>query len=241
MQKGIILSIVFACVLVVLIAGCTNAPSSTPSSNTQSTNVVTTTITNIEIPTTKIANVTLTAIPTSILTIIPVSPTILTPTISQRSSKFVEPFVNTISYKLFYPSPGVTNCEMGNLFPDIVNDPTYGINRSKPQKSKLQGFSAGELKSKLDLMNTNVSPVDMCSGAPANPYWNVLVVNAILTGRNQPGQITNVTVFVSSNGYKFPVMSSPVELKLDQVYPYTSYIILKADQVEYVSPQIGFN
>jgi hypothetical protein len=160
-----------------------------------------------------------------------------------QTKKFSEPFVNSFNYKTLHAQPGITNCEMEYIFPDIVDDPLYGLNLSSPRNSKLQGFYAGEILKRADKSVYEIGAVDNCYGnIPKTPYWNFISVNGLLTGRDPLDQKTNFTLLVQYGGWKFPVKSSLETLKMDQQYPYTAYILIKNDQINEIgSIQLSFS
>jgi hypothetical protein len=228
MQKRIIL-IAFLVLGIVLVSGCTSPQNTAPASP-------------------------VTAIPTSLSTDIPVTQTSTGPfspditfrpqgqppapgVVTEQTTRIQtdNPHLEYFNIRKNTYDSRIPNCIMQNAFPAIANDPYYGINQLNPKLSTLTKdqydqflwkYTAG--KSENSLLNE----LPECRGVEGNPEWNFVEILVILNPTNVKPSPYTITEVVRSNGEIIAQFSTTRTLVIDDKIALTSYVPVKADEMD---------
>ena len=124
---------------------------------------------------------------------------------------------------------------MGDAFPAIAKDPDYGIKQIVP---KLASLSEDEYETFLrkytegKAENTPVKTLPQCQGYEGDPRWNFVETRVIVNPTNvRPANYT-ISLDVRSNGEIIAQFRTTRTLIIDQKVTLTSYIPVKADELD---------
>jgi hypothetical protein len=243
--------LILLCIAIIFTAGCTNqtVPPATMTSPTPTTLLPTTAttsaITTSPIPTTipsinVTPNVTTNSIPK-----IAVS-TIATPVPQITKTAADDPLVE--NFKMSNERYGISECIMKQVFPDIVNDPNYGLNSANP---KLVGISAEKWNAfykdwttgKTTGMSQTFS-VSKCQNIPISESttWDFAYVTAKIVPRNGNPSDYTIILSITSNGKNVAQIITNETLTIDQPITIESWIPIKRTEISSLgNPSINFN
>lgn len=243
----------------VLFSGCTISPPISTSPNTQTTVIPTQTHTTCPIGYVLSQDVngnTYCALPTTIPTTIgtpvlttassrpeitqvqevletPSSPTPVQTEI--QGKKPADPFVSMQAPKTAITD--IPNCTMGELVP-AVKEPGYGLNSVK--QLKLYFMSPGDYNKVFREYTENTNAFSMCYGVSVDPYWDILLLNSLITARNANPTTYNITLVVKSMGVDGPEYHTTLTMNPGQQYPLSVYIPIRKDQISLFSYDFKF-
>jgi hypothetical protein len=130
------------------------------------------------------------------------------------------------------------NCLMGNAFPFIKNETSYGIQQIVP---KLSAISEDEYWSFLrrytqgNAENTPLKIITACQGSvTAEPTWNFVEIRVVLDPTNYNRANYTITENVWSDGKivaQFPITR---QLVIDEQVILTSYIPVRTNEVDLI-------
>ena len=255
MKKDTIFSLIVICISVIFIAGCTNQ--SIPTASTQaptSMTIVTTaavesTIQSTPIPTTASLLVKTNISSINVTTNSPstnVPSTISTPAFqTTKESVASDPYVNRFTLTKY--RYGISDCIMKQAFPDIANDPDYGIHSAHP---KLVGISNEKwnafYQDYITGKNTGQSTfsVSKCQDVPImdSTTWDFAYVEALLTPRNARPSDYSIIITLNVNGKGVAQLISNETLTLEQKITIESWIPIKRTEIDSLgNPSLNFN
>ena len=229
MQKGILFAPLIIFIGVMVAAGCTGTGS------TDATTQATPTSRIVHLPATVIPNATSPAANTSITTpSFNVKPTTTIDT-SVYFAAADDPFMNKITFNVI--SWTISDCYMQEIFPDIVNNPNYGINASY---SNITSISPGQFNAIWrkwgKVANQNNSATDQCHNVPINHQWDFVHISAGFTPRNTGPSNYEIATVVKGFGNDLAVFTTTRNLTKDKTnVQIESYIPLRADQTSFIS------
>lgn len=212
-------------IVVLFTTGCTNTASAPVATPTSLVIYVTVTQTPIE---SAVPVISPTASATKITTTTPDINTQVT--LTQADNPHME---NLQFTRNVFPI-NINNCPMQQIFPDIANDPTYGLTQSPP---KIEAISAGQFNTFLreytegSADTTKLVGVDRCEGSVVNPTWNFVEVSAKVTPTNARPVNYTISMNVRSQGKIIAQFPTTEKLTLGQIITFSSYIPLKTDDM----------
>jgi len=241
----------FTIVVLVFIAGCSSnsvkesvVPTTTPSLP-PSTTIVTTTVVGSPVITPPILTATPSLNPTD-TTSHNAAQTIATPIPQLTKIAADDPFVNNIQlHKYVY---GLNDCIMKQAFPDIANDPNYGLKATPP---KLIGISNEKWNSFyqdfITGKNTGQSQTFSTSKCINFPYaesttWDMASVEARITARNAKPTNYTIIITISSHGKDVAQLLTYENLKNTDELTFLSWIPIKRTEIgDLDKASINFN
>jgi hypothetical protein len=230
----------FTIIVLVLIAGCSSnsvkesVVPTTTSSLPPYTTIVTTTVGESPVTTSQI----LTPTPSSAAvntTSANAIKTIATPIHQSTKTAADDPFINNLQLKKY--AYGISDCVMIQAFPDIANDPDYGLKSANP---KLVGISSEKWNSFyqdwITGKNTGQSQTFSTAKCRNVPYaesttWDVASVEATITSRNAKSTNYTIIVTISSNGKEVAQLLTNETLTNTQELSFLSWIPIKRTEI----------
>jgi hypothetical protein len=221
----------FALVLLCISSGCSSSKSSD-----SGTAVTTTTVSVSEIPSMTPTEVSPVKETTPVTT---TSVQIATTTTIEKSSFSAgvdDPQLLNLIFKPSYLDSAIPNCIMGEAFPQVAKDSTYGIKQPKP---KIIAISPKEinvfLREYTEGKNEQAKTIGItrCDAVPVNPYWNFVKVDATIMPRNANPADYEIGLNVRSAGKiiaQYPVTET---LTINQPLYFESYIPLKSEEMAF--------
>jgi hypothetical protein len=243
--------LILLCIAVIFSAGCTNQ--TVPSASTTSPTPT------IVLPTTALPSVVTTLpIPTT-TPIITVTPNVTTKSIPKLSISTIATPVPQITktaaddprvenFRTINERYGISECIMKQVFPDIVNDPNYGLNSANP---KLVGLSAEKWNAfykdwttgKTTGMSQTFS-VSKCQNVPISESttWDFAYVSARIVPTNGNPSDYTIILTLTSNGKSVAQIITNETLTIDQPITIESWIPIKRTEIGSLgNPSISFN
>ena len=137
---------------------------------------------------------------------------------------------NLVFIKSYYPFT-VPDCAMKESFPEVAQDPGYGIRQPVP---KLMAFSPDQVTAFMQMYtdgNINPAVVAGCAAAPVSPGWNFVKIAGTIIPRNaRPGHY-EIGINVSSQGRIIAQFRFNETLTLEQPFSFERYVPLKSDEM----------
>ena len=248
-HSGIFL--IFLCIAIIFTAGCTSqtvpaASTIAPAPTTLvPTTATTSVITTSAIPTTTpgitaTPNVTINTPSKNVVS------TIATPVPQFTKTAADDPLVE--NFMLTNEKYGISDCIMKQVFPDIANDPNYGINSANP---KLVGISAEKwnafYKDWTTGKNTGQSQTfstSKCQNVPISDSttWDFAHFSTRLVPRNGNPSDYTIIVSLNVNGKSIAQLITNETLTIDQPFTIQSWIPIKRTEIGSLgTPTINFN
>ena len=237
----------------VFLAGCTSSTGTTATTTTEKNIPLTTesaTLASIQTTATIAPMITLTTIPVGITTTAPFEMITSSSVASSANDPYQENLHVTLNY-LYYP---INNCDMKIYFPDVANDPAYGLSVSP---AKVIGISSDEMDKFLrenteipgnDYYNSTGDPQynpenvklkdrkflihNGCLNQVVNPQWNFVEVAILIIPRN--ARPTNYTIGTNILSYGEKIVAqitTDKTLTLEKPEDLTVYIPLKTNDM----------
>jgi hypothetical protein len=253
MQKSLPIFLILVLTAVILAAGCTSSTGTTAATTTVTTippPPESATLASIQTTATIAPMITLTTIPVGITTTAPVEVITSSSLASSANDPYQENLHVTLNY-LYYP---INNCDMMIYFPDVANDPAYGLSVSP---AKVIGIPSDEMDKFLrenteipenDYYNSTGDPQynpenvklkdrkflihNGCMNQVVDPQWNFVEVAIHIIPRNaRPTNYTIGTNILSYGDKIVAQITTDKTLTLDQPEDLTVYIPLKTNDM----------
>jgi hypothetical protein len=253
MQKSLPIFLILVLTAVILAAGCTSSTGTTAATTTVTTippPPESATLASIQTTATIAPMITLTTIPVGITTTAPVEVITSSSLASSANDPYQENLHVTLNY-LYYP---INNCDMKIYFPDVANDPAYGLSVSP---AKVIGIPSDEMDKFLrenteipenDYYNSTGDPQynpenvklkdrkflihNGCMNQVVDPQWNFVEVAIHIIPRNaRPTNYTIGTNILSYGDKIVAQITTDKTLTLDQPEDLTVYIPLKTNDM----------
>jgi len=239
----------FTIIVLVFIAGCSSnsvkesvVPTTTPSLP-PATTIVTTTAVESPVTSTPIPTATPSLVTTNTTTLnvttnasLPSAvKTIATPIHQSTKTAADDPFINNLILKKH--AYGISDCVMIQAFPDIANDPDYGLKSAHP---KLVGLSSEKWNSFYQdwITGKNSGQSQTFSTAKCRnfPYaesttWDIASVEATITSRTAKPTNYTIIVTLSSNGKEVSQLLTNETLTNSQELSFLSWIPIKRTEI----------
>lgn len=139
----------------------------------------------------------------------------------------------------------LSDCMLKEAFPDIGNDPDYGIRAGYPPK--IRALSPQEinvfLRDYTEGKNENAKTVGFtrCQGAPIDPTWSFIKISGKIIPRNAKPSIYQISFYAKALQKDILVSQSNETLRLEQPILFDIYIPLKTNEVDlFDSPTVQF-
>jgi len=228
-MKKYTLFLIFFLIAILVASGCTRSESTGVS---EPVTVVQTTL-SPSLPPTSYT----TPVPSALVTYRPESVPPEPATVSETPTRIAtdNPYLEYLQFRKKTFDYSIPNCPMEDAFPSIVKDPRYGIQQPIP---KLTALSEDEYETFLrkytegKAENTLLKTLPICQGAEGDPRWNFVETRVILNPTNvRPANYT-ISLNVRSNGEVIAQFKTTKTLIIDQKITLTSYIPLKADELD---------
>lgn len=253
MQKSLPLFLILVLTAVILAAGCISSTGTTAATTTVTTippPPESATLASIQTTATIAPMITLTPLPVGITTTAPFEMITSSSAASSTNDPYQENLHVTVNY-LYYP---INNCDMKIYFPDVANDPAYGLSVSP---AKVIGISSDEMDKFLrenteipenDYFNSTGDPQynpenvklkdrkiishNVCMNQVVNPQWNFVEVAIHIIPRNaRPANYTIGTNILSYGEKIVAQITTDKTLTLEQPEDLTVYIPLKTNDM----------
>ncbi|MFA5221565.1 MAG: hypothetical protein WC391_04685 [Methanoregula sp.] len=235
MQKCILLALLMICIGLVFSTGCTS---------TESTGTITQP-TTMPTPTPQIIYVTVMVTPTA--TVSPTNTSVTPPPVTVQPTRIINsslyraapdaPMINQITFST--DSWTLPDCYMQELFPDIVNNPDYGINASYANITALSAEQFNVIYREWNEgtnQNSKMVGADQCYSAPIYHKWGFVDIYATFTPRNARPANYEIATVVQGFGKDLGVFTTTQYLTMDKPnVRITSYIPLRSDQIGFIS------
>lgn len=250
MQRSLLIFLMLVLTAGILAAGCTSSTGTTAAGTTVTTippPPESATLASMLTTKTTAPVITLTPQPVGITTTAPVEMI----TSSSVANDPFQDYLHTTVHYLRYP---ITNCDMKIYFPDVANDPAYGLFVSP---AKVKGISSDEMETFLrknteipvnDYYNSTGDPQynpenvklkdrkiishNVCMNQVADPQWNFVEVAIHIIPRNaRPANYTIGTNILSYGEKIVAQITTDKTLTLEQHEDLTIYIPLKTNEM----------
>jgi hypothetical protein len=138
---------------------------------------------------------------------------------------------NLVFTKSYFPFT-VPDCAMKELFPDVAQDPGYGIRQPVPKLVVLSPDRLSTFIQEYTYGNPSPSASAGCAAAPANQGWNFVRIQGTILPRNARPADYDSLLEVRSQGRIIAQSASNETLVLDQPFSYERYVPLKTDEMD---------
>jgi len=138
------------------------------------------------------------------------------------------PWMENLDFiKSYYPFT-VPDCTMKELFPEVAQDPGYGISQPVP---KLMALSPDQMDAFLQKFNDLTGSAG-CAAAPMNPGWNFVKIEGTIIPRNARPADYEIGIDVRSRGRVIAQFRFNETLTLEQPFSFQRYVPLRSGEMD---------
>jgi hypothetical protein len=139
------------------------------------------------------------------------------------------PWTENLEFTRSYYPFTIPDCAMRTVFPEVAQDPGYGIRQPVPE---LTALSPERMDAFLQTYPDGYNSLAGCAAAPIGPGWNFVKIEGTIMPRNARPAEYDIGINVRSRGRVIAQFRMNETLTLEQPFSFERYVPLRSDEME---------